>query len=159
MSETFTGKEVVLSQLDWDQVHEAVQAQLASLADQVGKRLPAVRSEPGRTTARSWFLYSYREFLWPDEGEGKTEAVVVGVTFAAGKRHNDIGVKGDISGGESGHVYHEVGERQVPASRDGLVRAAREIAGELSQEPETVITALHERRPPPDYRTGTLLNP
>jgi hypothetical protein len=156
MSETSTGKTLALSQADWDQVHEAIQVLLAPLDDQVREQLPAIRSGPSRAAGRVCFLNSLRQFRWPGEEEGITEAVVVEVTFTPSSADMEVRVSGDICGGETGHVYYEIEERQVSASRDAVYAAACEIAGELSQQVEVVVNALCERRPPPDYRSGVL---
>lgn len=141
---------VASTQIDWDKVHQETQQLLAPLVDSVSQRWSAVRSEPGRTSARAWTLYSYRTFSLPEEPDA--EAIVVGVFFAPSPDGNHVLVRGEIGGEETGHSYFVAGEKQVPAVQSAVLRASHDIGDELGRQTEVLVNGLAERRSPPDYR-------
>jgi hypothetical protein len=137
---------------EWDQVHGQVQAALDVLAQRVRSRCPSVIVRiGGRTSGRVWFLYSYREFNL-SEDDSEAEDIVAGINFSG--EGDDIRIRADVGGAETGETDYEAPERVVPANLAAVLAAARELGEELSRQDEIVVKAMFERRPPPDYRKG-----
>ena len=139
-----------LTPADWDQVHGQIQATLDVLAQRVCMRCPAVVVRPGgKTAGRVWFLSSYREFnLTEDDAEA--EDVVVAMTFSPAA--DGIQILAEIGGAATGLTDYGATERFVPANLAAVLAAARALGEDLGRQDEVVVTALSERRPPPDYR-------
>jgi len=134
--------------IDWENVHEQVQTLWGLLADGVHRYLPAIRSKQGQTTGRAWWLYTYRDFSWPDD----EDAEAVGAGFAPAAGATGVEVKGEICGEETGHLYFEVEAAVIPATPADVSAAAQHVALLLSRQVEIVVGALNERQPPPKYR-------
>lgn len=142
-----------LSQSEWDQVHAQVQSILDSLARRVRSRCPAATEKSGRTSARAWFLFSYRDFN-QERADQEAEDVVVGLLFSPSPNVNGVRITGDIGGGVSGETDYAIGERIVAANLNAVLAAACEGAEELSRQDEIVVKAVSQRRPAPSYRPG-----
>ncbi len=135
---------------NWDQVHAQVQASLDVLSHEVRSRCPSVFvRRGGNTSGRVWYLYSYREFNL-SEDDSEVEDTVAGLTFSPeGAR---IRIQADIGGAATGIIDYEAPERLVPADLSAVLTAAGELSDELIQRADVVVTAISERRPPPNYR-------
>ncbi|HBI44603.1 MAG TPA: hypothetical protein DDY78_17400 [Planctomycetales bacterium] len=137
-----------LTASEWDQVDAQVQSALDVLAERVRARCSSVIVRAGgRTSGRVWFLYSYREFnLTQDDTEA--EDVIAGIHFSADGE--GVQIRSDIGGSETGCTDYEVPERVVAANLSDIQIAVRELGEELSKQDEIVVTAMSERRLPPD---------
>jgi hypothetical protein len=134
---------------DWDAIHEAIQRVFGEMADQVRRRWPSIRSRAGRTSSRSFPLFTYRTFdLGPD---GEIDAVIVGITFEPAPEGGAVVIRGDISGEETGRTDFEAPEKTAVDSWQGLVPAALETALVLEERWPLVGKTVLERLQPPVY--------
>jgi hypothetical protein len=133
--------------VDWDQVNQLVQGTLRRLADRVQERRPETRSQAGRTSAQSFHLFAYRVIEVPsDHG---ILPLVVGVDFDPAPDGSEVIVAGDITAEETGEVFYEVAERRVARTREAVLTAAYEVAGELANQVDLVVDNLAQARFPP----------
>ncbi len=89
-----------LNLLDWNEVHQHVQALLQEIDRRIFGSVPGVRVTAGCTRSRSSFaLFSYRTYQTPDE---TIDPVVVGITFQP--IPEGIRIMGEIAGELSGDV-------------------------------------------------------
>jgi hypothetical protein len=148
-----TQKATNLSQVDWDLVYEAIQAIFEPMAEAIHRRRPDTRSRANRAAAHAFFLFAYRVFDVPMDHA--IDPVVVGVEFAPAPTNGGVLVRGDISGEESGRIYFELDESEVPSARAVVLEAARQTATQLSNQVEVVIEALAQPGPPGEGSFGT----
>jgi hypothetical protein len=133
------------SALDWDLLNDLVQDLLSCLTSHILFQEPEkVVWKAGRTTTRSFPLFTYRVFYHLDGDD--YDPVVVGVTFTV--RDGGIRVAGDISGDESGFVYYDEDcTLVVPAEPLAVRDAARAVAARLAAQDAIVLDAIRNRHP------------
>jgi len=129
--------EPVLAPELWAEVHDEIQAQLGPLETEIRRRVPGIRVSTGRTSGEQFFLFSYRTFSKPGVD---LDPVVVGMTFTSVDQ--GVNVEADASGEQTGGCISSVASKTVPPSREELLAAARESAGNLCQSAEAIATAL-----------------
>lgn len=128
-----------LDLLDWDEIHDAVQAILQSLDAEVKRAAPEVCVKSDRNAVRERDLFSYR--VYQPGPDSKVDPVVVGVVCALGE--NGFVVRGDISGETIGDVLFEVPEKEV-VGRLAFLEAARNASERLAGQASTVASALQQ---------------
>ncbi|NUQ62798.1 MAG: hypothetical protein HUU20_09930 [Pirellulales bacterium] len=126
----------------WMEVHELVQRILAQLDGLVKISVPDLRVQVARTRGRHFHLFTYRTFLRADRPE--IDPVIVGLTFVRGGDENReaVAIEADVSGEQAGDRIAVTARREVPPVREELVRAARELATELSGYAPLIAEAL-----------------
>ena len=139
-----------LTQTDWDHVHTQVQTAFDALAQRVRSSCPAVVvRDGGKSVGRVWFLFSFREFNLSAD-DSKAEDIIAGVHFSP--EGDGIRIRADVGGAETGQIDYEAPERVVPANLGAVMAAVRDLTDRLIGQEEVVVTAMSERRPPPNYR-------
>jgi hypothetical protein len=123
----------------WTKIHDAVQEQLVLLEGEVHRQLPGVHTVAGRTQGTRFSLFSYRTFSLPDSA---LDPVVVGIIFTTAA--NGVTLEGDVSGEQTGDGLFRLPRKTVANSRDELLAAACETAGQLRQSAEVVTAALQD---------------
>ena len=126
----------------WTEVHDEVQRVLGALDEPVRSAVAHLHVKSGRTQGRSFYLFTYRTFSRTDATE--IDPVVVGLTFAQAddKEEEWIVIDADISGESTGDMIEVLAQRTVPAVREELLRAANELARELSCHGRRIAEAL-----------------
>ena len=128
--------------LDWDSVHEAIQAGLERLTGLVLDQSREIVWKSGRNSARAFPLFSYRVFYRSDGDD--YDPVIAGVTVTL--EGSVARVSGDISGDESGSVYFDEGcQLDVPSCQDAVLNAASLVAGRLAAQAKIVLQAISDR--------------
>ncbi len=123
----------------WTEVHDAVQAQLASLAAEVRRQGDGICVVAGRTKGDGFYLFTYLTFAVRGSD---LDPVVAGITFKPDGQ--GVTVEADVSGEQTGDVLLTVPENTVAYSRDELLAAARESARMLCQSAEAITAALKD---------------
>jgi hypothetical protein len=128
----------------WTEIHAEVQGILEALDELVRSRVPALRVTAGRTQGRSFFLFTHRTFSRTDVAN--IDPVVVGLTFAPAQNEavSKAVIDADISGECTGDGIETLTRRVVAATREELLRAARQLAQELAGHSQVVAEALLE---------------
>ena len=127
----------ITEMIDWDEVHRAIQAVLDALDDRVARLEPSVCRRVGRTSGRSFPLFSYREFARSDS----EDRVIVGITVQ--DREDRFRISGEIAGEESGQIHLDGGtEADVPRTLRAVLGAVGRIARRLAPCDRAVIDAL-----------------
>ncbi len=121
----------------WDYVHREIQGSLGVLALSVGQ-IPA-RLRPGRTSSRTFPLFSYLTFE-PIDGR-EDESIVAGVTIAT-TAEGRLEVSADISGEESGRVFFDVAGKHVESDPAEILREAVGMAKQLAKGASNLQAAL-----------------
>ncbi len=134
--------------IDWDEVHRVVQGIFSELAGRIHLRCSSIRSRIGRTSGRSFPLFSYRSFDLAEEPE--IDPVIVALSFEPTPT-GEIAIRGDIGGEESGRIDFEVAERVVSSSRWDVLPTASRTAMRLGEQADTIVQAVLRRHPPPSY--------
>jgi hypothetical protein len=143
------GQGVEVYRADWDEVHRAVQEEFRLMDELVRRQAPAIRSRAGKTSGRSFPLFTYRAF---DLGEGEEiDPVIVGVQITTGDTGDRVLLQGDISGEGTGRIDYEAAEREVVNDRYAVLAAALGMANELRGRTDVVIGSVLDRHPPPTY--------
>jgi hypothetical protein len=134
---------------DWQEVHRLVQWIFNRMATRIGARWPMIRSRGGKTSARSYFLYTYMTFGLCDEES--LEFVIVGLLFEPTPPGDGVRVSGDIGGEESGRIDFELEGKSVMLSRTEVIPLALEMATRLAEQTDLIAKAVLERHPAPEY--------
>jgi hypothetical protein len=126
----------------WNSIHEAVQGELAMIANDVAAELPGIKHKTGKTQGRKFDLFSYMTFFDPLAPD--SDLVTVGVSFA--KRDDHFLISGDVYRDEYAPGIMYTAEHGVygPAMQDPLVilREAVSVATSLVLNSDSVIGAL-----------------
>jgi hypothetical protein len=130
--------------VDWDRIHEAIQAVLSGLARSVKERWPEVVSRPGRTSTNKLPLFSYRTFELMDSPEA--DAVVVGLDFQPSE--TTVRIRGDLCGEESGRIFYDTDcETEAEKTHGKVLAAALDITGKLTAQADRIREALTSLQP------------
>lgn len=136
-----------LIDIGWDDIHDAIQRELSLLAHSVAAQAPEIEWRSGRTTGRSFPLFSYRTFRVPANPD--FDPVVAGVTFS--DRDSQFLISGDISGEESGQILYSDEHCERIVERPTLSTLLHEgllIARKLTARSEIVVESLRTRQEP-----------
>jgi hypothetical protein len=130
--------------IDWGEVHTATQVALEPLWKRIVEVHPEAVAKVGRTSSRSFPLFTYQTYFRLDGDD--YDPVIVGVGFdPAGE---EIVVSGDISGEESGDVYFDEGCSEVVAgTAEAVAAAASRVASRLVSQSAVVLQAIQSRQP------------
>lgn len=132
------------AEIDWQALHESVQAILASLGDAVQADCPSIRSRGGKTQTARFPLFSYRVFEVPSRPD--LDPLVAGVDFSSASSGQDVVVRADLCGEESGRIWFELPAQTMPAVQDVLSATAESLAHELSEQKDRIIVALNQQK-------------
>lgn len=124
----------------WAEIHEEAQREWGRLESDVRQVLPAVRVTRGRTSGQHYFLFTHATFSLPGS---KVDPVVAGITFSAADEQ--VAVDADVSGEQTGDVIWPAATQKVSKSKEALVSAARQLAGELVHSAAAIASALQDR--------------
>jgi hypothetical protein len=134
---------------DWDEIHRVVQGVFSDMTERVRRETPSIRSRGGRSSGRSFPLFTFRTF---DLGEGQEiDPVIVGIIFEHAKSETRMVLRGDIGGECSGRVDFELPERETANSLAALLPSALSMALVLGEQWLLVAQKVYERHPLPDY--------
>jgi hypothetical protein len=129
------------NKIDWDQIDQIVQAELAAIDRAIIPSTSTVRIRGGSTHGRTWHLFSYRAFEpLPETG---IDPVIAGLTFAAAKEGNAFLISGDISGESLGDILLEVPPQEVTGPTM-LIATTRDMCRSLVAGSDKVAAALRE---------------
>ncbi|MHB1425409.1 MAG: hypothetical protein ACYC3I_19740 [Gemmataceae bacterium] len=144
------------TEIDWQTIHESIQAIFAALADVVQSDCPSIRSRAGKTRTSRSPLFSYRVFDVPSNPT--LDPVVAGVDFSPASSGQDIVVNADLCGEESGRIWFELPEQNLPAVPDILRATAEDLARKLSEQGDRIIAALNQQKTGSSPCLGTQVN-
>lgn len=136
-------------QVNWYQVHQLVQRIFSEMAARIKDEWPMIRSRPGKSSARSFFLYTFMIFDLGDEEE--LDPVIVGLTFEPAPSGDHILVTGDICGEETGRIDFELDRSSVRNSHGDILPIALEMATKLGEQIDLTAKSVLDRHPPPIY--------
>jgi hypothetical protein len=126
----------------WAEVHDEVQRVLGGLDELVRSRVAHLHVKSGRTQGLRFYLFTHLTFSRTDASE--IDPVVVGLTFARADSEEGkwVVIDADVSGEQTGDRIAVLAQRTVPADREELLRAAHELARELSGYDQQISQAL-----------------
>ena len=127
--------------VDWETINSSVQDVLQELAAEVQRRRPEIQPRFGRTLTHL-LLFSYCAFETPSASP--IDPVIAGIDFRSQKR-KAIVVRADLSGEESGKIWVELPEREVPEEQEAIRTAGVELARQLVARIDEVHAALQMR--------------
>jgi hypothetical protein len=130
-----------LQDLDWEEVHDAIQLVLQGLDEPVSDACAGVVASMGSNAARGLHLFSYRVYH-PPLG-ANVDPVVVGINFTPGS-HGTI-VHGDVAGETLGDVLFDVSPREIIEKSD-ILKTARDVSEQLARQGKIVAAALEDPR-------------
>ena len=108
-----------------------------------------IRTKTGKSSARSYFLFSFMTFDLGDQEE--LDPVIVGLTFEPSLSGDGVRVRGDISGEETGRIDFELPEIAATDTRGGVLPIALEMATILAEQADLIARSVFDRYPPPAY--------
>lgn len=153
MGITDSSSSIQAARIDWQAIHESIQAIFASLANAVQRNCPSIHSRGGKTQTSCFPLFSYRVFEVPSEPN--LDPVVAGVDFAPTSSGPNIVVRADFCGDESGRIWFELPEQTLPPIQDVLRATAETLARELSAHSDCILAALNQQKSSSSPGLGT----
>lgn len=128
-----------LDLIDWDEVHNSVQAILQDLDRSVRQAHSQVKICEGSNHSGAWSLFTYRVY-GPAEGS-LVDPVVVGITFSPTQA--GVIIRADMAGEEGGDILLELPPRKA-IGKLAIQETARDLAERLVKEGLRIGRALQD---------------
>lgn len=146
--------------IDWTPVINGVQPILERFSNQVQARLPNIESQARVSYSRRMPLFVHRIFK-----KGLADPIVVGVafilpqgTYLPPQNGNDLIIRGDIVGSDSGVIYRSLKDRVVHSNQiiEDAYKVGVEVAKVLTSDPEILVKAFSKRGRKRESRTAPI---
>ncbi len=130
--------------VNWNRIHDAIQEVFETLAARILAQEPRASSKAGRSSTRTFALFSYRVFRHLD-GDDR-DPIVVGISLTP--RGDRVEIMGDISGDKSGYIYFDEGcAVETNCEPQAIRECSLGIAERLAAQELTIIEAIRNRHP------------